>query len=82
MKIFKTIFYILCFIITVIAISGCGRKAAVKEKQEAVPVRAMKVESKDLKRSLEYVGDLMGQDEATVYPKVSGKIIEKIKEDG
>ncbi|MFH0839408.1 MAG: efflux RND transporter periplasmic adaptor subunit [Candidatus Omnitrophota bacterium] len=82
MKVLKTIFYIALFIVTVIAISGCGKKAAVKERQEAVPVRAMKVEARDLKRSLEYVGDLRGQNEATVYPKVSGKIIEKIKEDG
>ncbi|MDP3788932.1 MAG: efflux RND transporter periplasmic adaptor subunit [Candidatus Omnitrophota bacterium] len=82
MKILKTIFYILFFIVTVIAISGCGKKAALKEKDEAVPVKAMKVALKDMDRYLEYVGDIKGQDEAIVYPKVSGKIIEKIKEDG
>ncbi len=82
MKILKMIFYILFFIITVMAIAGCGRKAVLKERNEAVPVKAMKVVLKDLDRSLEYVGDITGQDEAVVYPKVSGKIIEKIKEDG
>lgn len=82
MRILKAIFYILFFIITVIAIAGCGCRAALNEKAEAVPVRVMKVEPKDLERSLEYVGDLRGQNEAAVYPKVSGKIIEKIKEDG
>jgi multidrug efflux pump subunit AcrA (membrane-fusion protein) len=82
MKILKTIFYILFFIITVLAIAGCGRRTAFKEKSEAVPVKAMKVVLKDLGRSLEYVGDIKGTDEAVVYPKVSGKIIEKVKEDG
>ena len=82
MKILKTIFYILFFIITVIAIAGCGRRAALNEKAEAIPVKAMKVALKDLDRSLEYVGDIRGQNEAVVYPKVSGKIIEKLKEDG
>ncbi len=82
MKILKAVFYILLFIVTVIAISGCGRKTSPIEKQEAVPVRAMKVTLEDLERSLEYVGDLRGQNEAVVYPKVSGKIVEKIKEDG
>lgn len=82
MRILKTIFYILFFIVTVIAISGCGKIAALKEKEEAVPVKAMKVALKDMDKYLEYVGDITGQDEAVVYPKVSGKIIEKVKDDG
>src|SRR3989338_6143276 len=82
MKILKMIFYILFFLIAVMAIAGCERRAPLKERSETVPVKAMKVVLKDLTRSLEYVGDIKGQDEAIVYPKVSGKIIEKIKEDG
>jgi len=82
MKVLKTIFYIVLFIVTVIAISGCGKSSALKEKDEAIPVKVMKVTLKDLDRYLEYVGDITGRDEAVVYPKVSGKIIEKVKEEG
>lgn len=82
MKILKAIFYILFFIFTVIAISGCGKKSAVKEVNEIIPVKVIKVKLENINKSLEYVGDIKGQDEAIVYPKVSGKIIEKVKEDG
>ncbi|MCM8761623.1 MAG: efflux RND transporter periplasmic adaptor subunit, partial [Candidatus Omnitrophica bacterium] len=40
------------------------------------------VSLEDVSRTLEYVGDIKGQDEAIVYPKVTGKIIEKVKEEG
>ena len=40
------------------------------------------MELKELAEIIEYVGNIKAQDEAIVYPKVSGKIIEKIKEDG
>ncbi|MFH0953277.1 MAG: efflux RND transporter periplasmic adaptor subunit [Verrucomicrobiota bacterium] len=49
---------------------------------EPVPVRVQRVAARDLERVLEYVGDIKGQDEATVYPKVPGKIAEKLKQDG
>ncbi len=63
-------------------LAGCGKKAVLKEKQEAIPVKAMKVARRDLFKVLEYVGTVKGQDEAIVYPKVSGKIAEKVKEEG
>lgn len=49
---------------------------------ETIPVRVLRVTARDMERALEYVGDIKGRDEATVYPKVSGKIVEKLKEDG
>ncbi len=63
-------------------IAGCGTGTKEKEKQEATPVRVMKVESQTIQNTLDYVGDIKAQDEALVYPKVSGKIIEKLKEEG
>jgi RND family efflux transporter MFP subunit len=42
----------------------------------------MTVKAEDLNRALEYVGNIKGEDEAIVYPKVSGKIIEKVREEG
>jgi len=45
-------------------------------------VRVEKVKLKDLSVVLEYVGSLSAQEEVLVYPKVSGKIIEKLKDSG
>jgi RND family efflux transporter MFP subunit len=42
----------------------------------------MRARVQDLARTLEYVGTIKALDEALVYPKVSGKIIEKLKDEG
>lgn len=72
---------LLIYLLIIPMIAGCG-KAAEKAKSEAIPVRVMKVEVKDLSAALEYAGNIRGQDEALVYPKVTGKVIEKAKEEG
>jgi len=65
------------------AIAGCGPALdKAKEEKEAIPVRVMRVELKDIQNTLDYVGDIKAEDEAIVYPKVSGKIIEKLKNEG
>lgn len=61
-------------------LSGC--KGGPGKKEEAIPVRIMKARAEDVSKTLEYVGDIKGQDEAIVYPKVSGKIVEKIRNEG
>lgn len=67
----------------VLLISGCGKKGHdVKNKEEVIPVRIMRVKTEDLHKVLEYVGNIQGENEAMVYPKVSGKIIEKVNEEG
>ena len=64
-------------------IYGCQKQEAVKEAgPQVVPVKVAMVELKDIYKTLEYVGDIKALEEAVVYPKVSGKIIEKVKEDG
>lgn len=65
-------------------LAGCEKIEKPKNEAapQAIPVRVMKVELKDLDEALEYVGNIKAVDEAVVYPKVSGKIIEKVKEDG
>jgi multidrug efflux pump subunit AcrA (membrane-fusion protein) len=60
---------------------GCGGREA-KKSVEVVPVRCMRVETRDLKRTLDYASSINAQDDAMIYPKVTGKIIEKLKEDG
>ena len=64
-----------------ILFTGCGRKE-VKEKLVKVPVRVTEIKRGDLKQTLFYVGDIKAEDEAIVYPKVTGKIIEKLAREG
>lgn len=63
-------------------IAGCGREKAKTDEEAAVPVKVMQVKLKDIQATLDYVGDIKAQDEAQIFPKVSGKIVEKLKEDG
>lgn len=66
-----------------ILISGCQKKEEVVDKKlEAIPVKVAEVQFKNISKALDYVGNIKAEDEAVVYPKVGGKIIEKLKEDG
>jgi multidrug efflux pump subunit AcrA (membrane-fusion protein) len=63
--------------------SGCQAKTTELEKtNEAIPVKVIKVALQEVDETIDYVGDIKAQDEAVVYPKVSGKVVEKVKEDG
>jgi len=73
----------LCAMAGLFAFAGCGSGDPGTDKEkEAVPVKVMTVEAKDLEKTLDYVGNIKAKNEAGVYPKVSGKIIEKVKEEG
>lgn len=75
--------WVIIILIFAIALFGCQKKERVRSGAAAViPVRAMEVKFKTLYESLDYIGDIKAQDEAVVYPKVSGKLSEKLKEDG
>jgi membrane fusion protein (multidrug efflux system) len=63
-------------------LTGCQPRQAKEKAIETIPVKVLKVKLQSLSESLEYVGDIKAQDEVMVYPKVSGKIIEKVREDG
>jgi membrane fusion protein (multidrug efflux system) len=73
--IFGLIFYLFL-------LAGCQPKAEKEKPKEVIPVKVSKVESRRLDDALEYVGNIKAKDEVFIYPKVSGKIIEKVKEDG
>lgn len=73
---------ILTMICCALLLSGCAPQKAKEKPQEAIPVKVDKVKLQDLYEALDYSGDIKAQDEAVIYPKVSGKIIEKVKEDG
>ena len=76
---YKIILIIIC---SVFLVSGCVSEKAKEKILEVIPVKVDKVKLQDLSETLDYSGDIKAQDEATIYPKVSGKIIEKVKEDG
>lgn len=79
----KKIMVLFMLLALTIGLTGCSaQKEKIKYKEEAIPVKIMNVKSQDMDRALEYVGDIQGEDEAVVYPKVSGKIIEKVREEG
>ncbi len=73
---------ILTLISCAILFSGCTLREAKEKPQEAIPVKVEKIKLQGLDEALDYSGDIKAQDEAVIYPKVSGKIIEKVKEDG
>jgi len=61
---------------------GCQKKEVKKETTpEVIPVKVISVELRDIWETIEYVGNIKAQDEAIVYPKVSGKIIQKVREE-
>ena len=63
-------------------LNGCGKKREAVKEEAAIPVKVRQVKCQDIRQTLDYVGNIKGQDEAVVYPKVNGKISEKVKEDG
>jgi RND family efflux transporter, MFP subunit len=79
----KRLIYMLAIFLTATFIAGCGaKKDKAKYIEEPIPVKVVKVKTQDLDKALEYVGNIQGEDEAQVFPKVSGKIIEKVRREG
>lgn len=68
-------------VLSLLFITGCQTKEKVKV-QEAIAVSVYEVRLGTIQETIDYVGNIKAQDEAIVYPKVSGKIIQKIKEEG
>lgn len=61
---------------------GCLKEEQKVKAKEAIPVQAVKLGYKNLEETIDYVGNIKAEEEAVVYPKVNGKIIRKVKEDG
>jgi len=75
-------YIILSLFIFVFFAGGCKPRTDKPKVNGIIPVKVVRIELKDLDDTIDYVGNIKAQDEAIVYPKVSGKIIEKVKEDG
>jgi len=73
---------ILVFIFVILLLNGCSKKPDQAANGRVVPVKVDKIKLQELYDTLDYTGDIKAQDEAMIYPKVTGKIIEKVKEDG
>jgi len=82
MKIGKNLIFIVIIVAILFFVFSVWKEKKMAKKVEGVPVKVMKVELKDVDVALDYAGNIKGRDEALVYPKVGGKIIEMIKEDG
>lgn len=72
----------LLLIITVIILAGCQQKAEIKNAAEVIPVRVLKIALGEIGETIDYIGNIKAQDEILLYPKVGGKIVEKLKEAG
>lgn len=76
-------FKMLLIMIFGLSLLGCHKKEATGEKEpEHIPVKVIKVELKDLHNVLEYAGNIKAREEILIFPKVSGKVIEKVKQEG
>lgn len=65
-----------------LAVLGCQKQGKNHTAEVIIPVKVSKVEFKDIDETVDYAGNIRAQEEAVIYPKVNGKIIEKVKEDG
>lgn len=62
---------------------GCGQRKDTSDSGVfRLPVLVMKVETGDIEDVIEYAGSIKAEKEAVVYPRVSGKIIEKARREG
>lgn len=84
----KNIFYkniLTVSLAAVLFLGGCQNKPDTAKSAallETIPVKIEKVAPRNIYEIIEYVGNIKAQEEVMVYPKVSGKIIQKLKEDG
>lgn len=62
--------------------AGCGRKAEEAAKLDAFPVRVAAVTRKDVEDVLTIVGSLKARDEATLYSRVAGKLVDNRVREG
>ena len=81
----KSKFYIAaCMVILVVPmLFGCSKKEVKKANGDAIiPVVVYTIKLQDISEVINYAGDIKAQDEVNIYPKVTGKIIEKVKDQG
>lgn len=79
----RTLNIVVITALAILFLCGCRpQKQVGKAAGEIIPVKIYRVIARDFNEAIDYVGSIKAQDEAMVYPKVSGKIIEKVKQEG
>lgn len=69
-------------LIVLVVLTGCARKEPPKAQLESIPVRVIETLQGDIRITEQFVGEIRAFDEAAVFPRVSGKVKEKIKQEG
>ncbi|MBI4396679.1 MAG: efflux RND transporter periplasmic adaptor subunit, partial [Elusimicrobia bacterium] len=65
-----------------ILILGCAKKEVEAPKLEAFPIKAELVSRRDLEDVLTVVGSLKAKNEATLFSRVPGKLLENLAKEG
>lgn len=73
---------ILLIFISAVFILGCSRKKEEAPKLDSFPVNTETVSKKNLENILVIVGSLKAKDEATLYSRVPGKLLENLVKEG
>lgn len=71
--------------VSLIFLNGCQKQQANMKKDagpDVIPVKVVTIAPQDMQELLDYVANIKAQQEVMVFPKVTGKIIEKVKEEG
>ncbi len=61
--------------------AGC-RPAVPPAEDEGIPVRVQPAVERTLNRMLDYAGSIRAREQALIYPRVSGKIVARLKSEG
>lgn len=69
-------------VVLALAAAACGRKAEETAKLDAFPVRVAEVRRGDIEDVLTVVGSLKARDEATLFSRIDGKLVENLVKEG
>ncbi|MFI5360893.1 MAG: efflux RND transporter periplasmic adaptor subunit [Elusimicrobiota bacterium] len=68
--------------VLILAAAACGRKTEETAKLDAFPVRVAAVRRADIEDGLSVVGSLKARDEATLFSRIDGKLVENLVKEG
>ena len=74
---FCKLFYVVLVSSMVMVLSGCG-KGENDYAKSSTPVKAIKIEQKDVKIDKEYPGQVKNKNEIKIQPRISGNVVEKM----
>ncbi|MBU2700847.1 membrane fusion protein (multidrug efflux system) [Sporomusaceae bacterium BoRhaA] len=77
---FNRKWYLVCLLLVVLLVSGCGQKPQMGPK--TVEVKAMQVIQQDTPITYDFVGQVVAKNEVKVQAKVSGNIVAKMVNGG